>query len=393
MALVAIAAVGTYFTLSPSLFDKTKSTSPPNSETKTTEDTDPKAGTNNPKRGNSSALDDNHNDIAQYVFNQCNNEDNTSSGSLDAKCCNGLASNCNLRVNEIMFGTVHNAMSSEEDGFTLGANNLLSLEKSLAAGFRGLMLDVCDCNKGEKEEGTNNTKALDLVLCHTYCFNGYTRDIAQVLEHVLEFLQNNSGEVVIIDFEMSSRSVEQMEGFVDIMESVPGFMDMLYDHPGVDTEWPLMGDLVSSNKRLIIFQHNGADCINSRCGPGIHMLDDYMLMTDWQFGTANDILNYKKSCEMIRVGGGGKKTNHTPFFIINHFVTASLPSETESVKVNTRQMIQDRVNACMEMHHGTDVNLFAVDFWSLSDLPMVTQLHNIEKAKTRNRQRENGQGK
>ena len=28
-------------------------------------------------------------------------------------CCNGSTKNCNLRVNEMMFGMVHNAMSSE----------------------------------------------------------------------------------------------------------------------------------------------------------------------------------------------------------------------------------------------------------------------------------------
>jgi len=36
----------------------------------------------------------------------------------DELCCNGSVGNCNLRVNEMMFGMVHNAMSSE--GMYLG---------------------------------------------------------------------------------------------------------------------------------------------------------------------------------------------------------------------------------------------------------------------------------
>ena len=43
--------------------------------------------------------------------------------------CNGLATNCNRRVNEIMYAGVHNAMSSKEDNF-VAYNNLKSLEVS-----------------------------------------------------------------------------------------------------------------------------------------------------------------------------------------------------------------------------------------------------------------------
>ena len=41
--------------------------------------------------------------------------------------CNGLISNCDLRINEALFPMVHNAMSSKEDNF-LAYNNIYSLE-------------------------------------------------------------------------------------------------------------------------------------------------------------------------------------------------------------------------------------------------------------------------
>lgn len=47
------------------------------------------------------------------------------------RTCNGLESNCNLRVNELMFATLHNAMSSIEDGF-YGPSHALRLEVSLS---------------------------------------------------------------------------------------------------------------------------------------------------------------------------------------------------------------------------------------------------------------------
>lgn len=47
-----------------------------------------------------------------------------------ARTCNGLATNCNLRVNEVMFAAVHDAMSSVEDGFD-GPSNSYHLEVSV----------------------------------------------------------------------------------------------------------------------------------------------------------------------------------------------------------------------------------------------------------------------
>ena len=71
-------------------------------------------------------------------------------------CCNGSPLNCQLKVNEMMFAMVHNAMSTEEGGFIVGYNHYLGLEKALVAGYRGLSLDLCNCN-GE------------LQFCHTVC--------------------------------------------------------------------------------------------------------------------------------------------------------------------------------------------------------------------------------
>ena len=60
-------------------------------------------------------------------------------------CCNGLVSNCDLKLNEVTFAMVHNAMSSRDDLFA-AYNNIQTLEKALVAGYRGLMLDSCICD-------------------------------------------------------------------------------------------------------------------------------------------------------------------------------------------------------------------------------------------------------
>ena len=69
-------------------------------------------------------------------------------------CCNLATSNCDLKVNEVTFAMVHNAMSSRENLFA-GYNNLKSMEGALVAGYRGLMLDscICDGSIGETVQG------------------------------------------------------------------------------------------------------------------------------------------------------------------------------------------------------------------------------------------------
>jgi hypothetical protein len=55
-------------------------------------------------------------------------QDNDDGGS-QTRTCNGLASNCHRRVNEIMYATVHNAMSSSQYNLA-GSNNIYPLEVS-----------------------------------------------------------------------------------------------------------------------------------------------------------------------------------------------------------------------------------------------------------------------
>ena len=78
-------------------------------------------------------------------------------------CCNGLASNCNLPLNQVTFAMAHNAMSSLEDGFIAGYNHLDSLEKAMVAGYRGLMLDSCNCADSVEGEVMNYINGEDTV--------------------------------------------------------------------------------------------------------------------------------------------------------------------------------------------------------------------------------------
>ena len=155
----------------------------------------------------------------------------------ESSCCNGLESNCALKVNDIMYAASHNAMSSEEDGFS-GPNHLLSLEKSLDAGYRALLLDLCSC-------GTDG-----LQLCHTFCAAG-SRDPTEVFQNILEFLNQNSQEIILLVFQIGKRPGNvpiSLTDLYNIMEGVDGFTDMMYIHPTDAVEWPSLEKLISANQ-------------------------------------------------------------------------------------------------------------------------------------------------
>jgi len=110
--------------------------------------------------------------------------------SLDAsttscpECCNGLESNCDIPVNELLFPMVHNAHSSYDNNF-VAANNAKPFEEALVAGYRGLQLSTCVCEsllskvllERDADWGLGES---NVGFCHTACGAG-VRDPKDVL--------------------------------------------------------------------------------------------------------------------------------------------------------------------------------------------------------------------
>lgn len=286
----------------------------------------------------------------QYDFIQCPED-------LSQPCCNGLSSNCIKRVNEIMFATSHNAMSTRQDSF-FAPNHNLNLETSLQAGFRAFMLDLCDCSNG-------------VAFCHSDCILG-TRDPSVVFAAIVSFLQDNLSEVILLEFQVEPGS--DMFDLFDIMREVDGFVDMMYEHPDTSSNWPLMSQLVDDNKRILVFQHRGPNCqLAGQCPEGFHSTYDYMFETLFSLDSAEELLAYPNSCQ-VQTG-----QSDADFFILNHFAgssTSFFPEESTALEVNQINALTSRVEACSELYSGRIVNFIAVDFWSLGDTVEFVQEYN-----------------
>lgn len=168
-----------------------------------------------------------------FQFQQC--ADPTSN------CCNGLDNGlCDLRVDQVMYATSHNANAAAETGFLVSPNHQFRLEDSLPAGYRGINIDVCNCGGS-------------LTLCHGICNFG-ARDIVEVMLAINDFLDQNPSEIIIISLELNSevdQAVDIFE-FYDLLLEVPGFVDKFYVHSDPAEAWPTLGSLVDSNQASII---------------------------------------------------------------------------------------------------------------------------------------------
>jgi hypothetical protein len=183
-----------------------------------------------------------------YQFMQC--QDPT---SLD--CCNGLDGICDLRVDQTLFATAHNAMATLEDGFVLLYNHIQPLEEAMVAGYRGLNLDVCNCG------GT-------LIFCHGLCSVG-TRSIEEVMTNINQFLDENPSEIIMLLFQINSDVDETVDmiAFANLIQQVSGgqFKDKIYQHPSSDTAWPSLGQLRNPADNRVRSLQQRSVCLGSVC--------------------------------------------------------------------------------------------------------------------------------
>lgn len=285
-----------------------------------------------------------------YQFMQCTNE---------TRCCNGLTSNCDLRVNDILYAGIHNANAAAQDGFRVAPNHFYSLEFSLDYGYRAINMDIGNCDGAIK-------------LVHSKCKLG-TRDPYEVFNNINIWLDNNPTEVILITIQIDSSAggkVVKHSAINKILTSVNGLPDKLWTK-GSNDEWPTLDALVQSNRRVLFFTYNGEHCYNPNvlCPPGFMDWFRYGAETEYSFYDVQQIRETTRSCNITR------GWPNAPFLALNVFVT--LPSFTQSDEVlNKKEFLQTHLETCSNMNDGRSTNIVFVDFWHQGDLPEVVQIHN-----------------
>ena len=132
-------------------------------------------------------------------------------------------------------------------------------------------------------------------------------------------------------------------------------------------------------QRAIMFYYNAPSCAElGTCPPGFHYYPDFATETQFEYDDVAAWNNKEYSCSL-------RWTPLVPSFLgLNSFLT--IPSEDAARTLNSYDNVKSHIEVCSSLT-GRDTNFYIADFWSVGDIPQVTQEHNLIQTSVRNRQR------
>lgn len=271
--------------------------------------------------------------------------------------CNGRENLCDVRVDKAMWAGLHNGHSTDQDSF-IAANHYRQLEEAVAAGFRGINVDIGKCN-GE------------IVLLHSFCFLG-SRDPVEVFEWIDTWLSENPNEVLLMPIQLHNEADGEvtLQEMFDMLRLAGNFLDKLYVH-GSSTSFPTFQALIERGQQVLFFVYNGESCssLGENCPRGFHDWFSFAGESRFSFQTVSEIEDGDYSCTVTRGSVGENK-----FYGLNMFL--SIPSDTAARTLNSGNFMRNHIEACSSRYGGEDVNLVLVDFWSVGDTLAVVDDYN-----------------
>jgi hypothetical protein len=298
--------------------------------------------------------------------------------------CNGSPLLCDRRLDEVVFPASHNSMGGADVDGWMFPNQDAGIEKQLADGVRGFMIDahygvpagdrvrtelqdeqaamvkyqqvvgkegmdaalrIRDRIAG-KERGTR-----DVYMCHGFCELGALR-LVPVLREVRDFLVANPGEVLIFiiqDEGVTPRDIERC-----FKES--GLIDFVY-RGSVKPPWPTLREMVGSDQRVLVLAEHDAAGVD-----WYHPAFDVVQETPWEFHDPSEFSN--------RPNRGGTSGS---LLLMNHWIESTPMSKPSNAAiVNARAVLLKRIRAFKRLR-GRIPNLIAVDFYATGDVIAVAR--------------------
>ena len=260
--------------------------------------------------------------------------------------CNGFEYLCDRRYDQVAYATNHNAHSIWPN-IRVFWNQDRSLPDQLADGIRGMMLDVYSDGGGQ--------------LCHARCANGYI-SLSDGLGEIKNFLGANRNEVVTLIFESYMYPRDLVDAF-----RAADLERYAYTYNG--SRWPTLREMITSNKRLVVFVNN----LEKEDGSGVlyHPLDPVSggfvgapwLHSQWRHGSETPYSYSSLSgfgadnpgyCAVDRGVTNG-------LFVLNHFITPA--NALAAAAVNRSGFLQPSARYCQALRNRLP-NFVTVDFYN-----------------------------
>ncbi|KAJ7640820.1 PLC-like phosphodiesterase [Mycena polygramma] len=272
-----------------------------------------------------------------------------------ATVCNGHAELCGRSYGNVTFVGAHDSFAVSQDPLALARDQEVDVPTQLSLGIRLL----------QAQSHLNNGV---LHFCHTDCalFDGGA--VVDYLKTVKTFLDANPNEVLTLLFtnpEGQSPLNVWKPAFDD-----SGISDLAFVPPSLpvkQSDWPTLGEMIDSGKRVVVFLDAGAD--GSDSVPFI--MPEFQMIWESPFSPTDNTF----PCSVDRINGPLAAIDH--MYMINHNLNTNvLPflgnsvlvsDVTDAPTINGIDSILANANGCAPLGGNRAPNFVLIDYVNLGD--------------------------
>ncbi|KAH9929628.1 PLC-like phosphodiesterase [Epithele typhae] len=265
-----------------------------------------------------------------------------------ADVCNGHAELCGRSYGNVTFMGAHDSFAFSENPLDLAADQRVDIPSQLGLGVRLLQA------QSHMNDGV-------LHFCHTSCelFDGGS--VEDYLKTVHDFLTANPKEDVW-------DPAFQASGIADLAFVPPSI-------PVKQSDWPTLGDMIDSGKRVVVFLDTGAD--DDRSVP--YILPEFPMIWETPFSVTDE--NFP--CSVDRINGPLSTEDH--MYMINHSLNKDIfglgiivSDPLDADDTNSVASIMANAGGCQGFAAGRAPNFVLLDFVNIGNgLDAVNQLNGL----------------
>ncbi|KAF8183666.1 PLC-like phosphodiesterase [Pholiota molesta] len=273
-----------------------------------------------------------------------------------ATVCNGHAELCNRNYANVTVIGAHDSFAFSSDPFALARDQEVDITSQLNLGVRLL----------QAQSHVNNNV---LHFCHTSCslFDGGT--VLSYLQTVKTWLDANPNEVLTLLF--TNPEAQSVSTVWKPIFDAAGITPLAYVPPSVpvkQSDWPTLGELIDSGKRVVVFLDSGADTSSVN-----FILPEFEMIWETPFS----VTDASFPCSVDRINGPLSTADHS--YMINHSLNKNIipigggvivsdpldaPTTTESLRA-----IMANVNKCLPLGANRNPQFLLLTLWTLAGFP------------------------
>ncbi|KAF9502132.1 PLC-like phosphodiesterase [Pleurotus eryngii] len=264
--------------------------------------------------------------------------------------CNGHEELCDRSYGNITFLGAHDSFASSKDPLALARDQEVGITTQLELGVRLLQA------QSHMKNGT-------LHFCHTSCtlFDGGT--VLSYLKTVKAFLDGHPNEVLTLLF-TNPEGVSVAGAWKNVFDNA-GLTELIYtpspaDVPIKRDDWPTLGSMITSGRRLVVFLDAGADPTQIAT-----ILPEFAMIWETPFSVTDPAF----PCSVNRIHGPLQVEDH--MYLINHSLNVNIIPVGEGVIVsdpfeagttNSVTSIRANVDLCAPLAGDRAPNFILLDF-------------------------------